>query len=58
MKDCLLPMFWHMPELGGEDGLEGLKWLKGSEVERRIQSKAAEGLGYVSYTPNIRLMIG
>jgi hypothetical protein len=45
---CELPIFWHVPEMGGDDGAEGLLWLLGSEVEKRIASKAAEGLGYVS----------
>lgn len=51
---CLLPMFWHLPELGGEDGRQGLKWLEGSEVERRMDSKEEEGLGFVSCYPKFR----
>ena len=45
----LLPSFWSIEELAGQDGLKGLEMIRGTEVERHVQFKANEGLSMVSF---------
>ena len=43
-----LPLFWDVQELGfGEDGLQALRWLEGTEAAREMATKNATGQSYV-----------
>jgi hypothetical protein len=44
----MLPLFWDVAELGGEDGKEA--WLVGTEAERDLTRKDKEGLALVRAT--------
>ncbi|WWC69386.1 uncharacterized protein I206_103325 [Kwoniella pini CBS 10737] len=39
-----LPIFWDIPEIGGEDGKKAKKWLNGTEAERELTIRDKEGL--------------
>lgn len=54
-ETILLPSFWSVEELAGEDGRKGLEILRGTEAERDILHKNSEGLSLVSpgYRPGI-----
>ena len=43
-EPVLLPVIWSIGELAGEDGKLAIQWLKGTEAERDLNSKALEGL--------------
>jgi hypothetical protein len=43
----MLPLFWGIDELGGEDGKEARRWLVGTEAERDLAGKDKEGLALV-----------
>ncbi|EIW69440.1 hypothetical protein TREMEDRAFT_62307 [Tremella mesenterica DSM 1558] len=41
----LLPVFWSVKRIAGEDGRLGLLWLKGTEAERDMARRSSIGLG-------------
>ena len=47
----LLPAFWPIEELAGRDGQIASEIIRGTEVEREIALKAAEGLSLVRHSP-------
>jgi hypothetical protein len=42
-----VPTFWGHEDLGGQDGAEGLAWLKGTAAELELDRKDQEGLSFV-----------
>lgn len=46
-RTVMLPLFWGIDELGGEDGKEARRWLVGTEAERDLAGKDKEGLALV-----------
>ncbi|WWC61066.1 uncharacterized protein I303_103644 [Kwoniella dejecticola CBS 10117] len=42
-----LPVFWNVPEIGGEDGKSARRWLEGTEAERELRIRDRDGLSLI-----------